>query len=94
MNLGSSIAKLSELDSSGIASTAGPILRIAPSFSESSASASRSSPMTDQPSSASTWDVIGAPGPGEGPGGGEREPMELASSWSDSIISDSSSRSP
>lgn len=99
MNRESSVAKFPGLDSSGIASTADPILRISPSFPESSASASRTSPMIDQPSSSSGWhcrtrNAVRVPDPGEMLGGGGRESMELASSWSDSIMSDSSSKSP
>ena len=50
----SSVDRPSEPASSGIGSTTGLLHRPSPSFPESSASASRSSPITDQSSSAST----------------------------------------
>jgi len=75
-----------------------PTRRPLPSCPESSASASKPSPTTDHSSSESTprgrsWVADGVSGTGERPGGGS-DPMELASSRSDSIVSESSPRSP
>jgi len=95
----SPVVRLSEPGSSGIVFTTDPLRCPPPSFPESSASASRSSPTTDQSSSESTpcgrtRVRDGVSGTDGRPGGGASEPMELASSRSDSVTSESCPRSP